>query len=95
MEVAVAPESETAWLNRSQIAELFDRDIRTVGKHINAALKEELFGEAAAAKFLAATKHGAVKEKAQTHETEYFTWDGVLSAEYRVKPKNDIIFRNE
>lgn len=35
---------ETVWLNRSQMAELFDRDIKTIGKHINNALKEELEG---------------------------------------------------
>ena len=30
------------WLNRQQLADLFDRDIKTIGKHINNALKEEL-----------------------------------------------------
>ena len=38
----VAVEHETVWLNRTQMAELFDRDIKTIGKHINNALKEEL-----------------------------------------------------
>ena len=33
---------ETVWLNRQQIAELFGRDIKTVGKHINNVLNEEL-----------------------------------------------------
>ena len=33
---------ETVWLNRQQLADLFDRDIKTIGKHINNALKEEL-----------------------------------------------------
>jgi hypothetical protein len=35
-------EKENVWLNRQQIAILFDRDIKTIGKHINNALKEEL-----------------------------------------------------
>ena len=35
-------ENESVWLNRGQIAELFERDIKTIGKHINNALKEEL-----------------------------------------------------
>ena len=35
-------ENETVWLNRQQIAQLFGRDIKTIGKHINNALKEEL-----------------------------------------------------
>ena len=38
----VAVEQETVWLNRNQMAELFGRDIKTIGKHINNALNEEL-----------------------------------------------------
>ena len=40
----VAVENETVWLNRNQMAELFERDVKTIGKHINYALKEELSG---------------------------------------------------
>ena len=42
LDVTVSPDSETVWLNRNQIAQLFGRDIKTIGKHINNALKEEL-----------------------------------------------------
>ena len=35
-------ENESVWLNRQQIALLFDRDVKTIGKHINNALREEL-----------------------------------------------------
>ena len=35
----VRVENETVWLNRNQIALLFDRDVKTIGKHINNALK--------------------------------------------------------
>lgn len=38
----VAVEQEIVWLNRNQMAELFGRDIKTIGKHINNALNEEL-----------------------------------------------------
>lgn len=38
----VAVEQATVWLNRNQMAELFGRDIKTIGKHINNALNEEL-----------------------------------------------------
>lgn len=47
----VAVENETVWLNRNQMAELFDRDVKTIGKHINNALKEELEGQWVVAKF--------------------------------------------
>ncbi|MBR4260085.1 MAG: virulence RhuM family protein [Kiritimatiellae bacterium] len=35
-------ENETVWLNRHQMAQLFDRDVKTIGKHIANALSEEL-----------------------------------------------------
>lgn len=34
-EITVTLDNETVWLNRQQLAELFDRDIKTIGKHIN------------------------------------------------------------
>ncbi len=37
----VNTDGDTVWLNRSQLAELFDNDVKTIGKHINNALKEE------------------------------------------------------
>ena len=48
----VAVDHETVWLNRNQMAELFDRDVKTIGKHINNALREELESDkATVAKF--------------------------------------------
>ena len=41
----VIVKNETVWLNRNQLSELFERDIKTIGKHINNALKEELSGQ--------------------------------------------------
>ena len=42
IQMEVRLHDETVWLNRNQLAILFDRDIKTIGKHINNALKEEL-----------------------------------------------------
>lgn len=42
VKLSVTVEDETVWLNRNQMSELFDRDVKTIGKHINNALKEEL-----------------------------------------------------
>ena len=40
IKLEVNMKDETVWLNRQQIAELFDRDIKTIGKHITNALTE-------------------------------------------------------
>lgn len=86
-------QDETVWLNTKQIAELFDRDYKTIRKHINNALKEELQNEVVVAKFATTTKHGAIDNKNQTHELNYYNLDVILSVGYRVKSNNGIIFR--
>ena len=53
---------ETVWLNRQQIATLFDRDIKTIGKHINNALNEELKGIPIVANFATIQKEGERQE---------------------------------
>ena len=51
-------ENETVWLNREQIAQLFGRDVKTIGKHINNALKEELSNFLVVANFATTEKYG-------------------------------------
>ena len=89
----VAVDHETVWLNRNQMAELFDRDVKTIGKHINNALKEELEGQEVVAKFATTTPHGAIEGKTQTHMTEYYNLDVIISVGYRVKSKRGVEFR--
>jgi len=89
----VAVENETVWLNRKQMAELFDRDIKTIGKHINNAMKEELNDAVVVANFATTTVHGAIEGKTQTHMTEYYNLDVIISVGYRVKSKRGIEFR--
>ncbi len=93
IEVRLEPENDTVWLNRNQLAELFGRDIKTIGKHINNALREELCDQVVVAKFATTTQHGAIEGKTQTHLTEYYNLDMILSVGYRVKSKRGIAFR--
>ena len=41
-QIVVYQPNETVWLNRHQMAQLFGRDVKTIGKHIANALSEEL-----------------------------------------------------
>ena|SRR3712207_1514611 len=87
-------EGENVWLNRQQMAELFNRDIKTIGKHINNALKEELNGvSSVVAKFATAKKYGRVAEMTQTTYPQYYNLDMILSVGYRVKSKRGVEFR--
>jgi hypothetical protein len=56
--VEVRLEDENVWLNRQQISVLFDRDIKTIGKHINNALNEELAVFSTVAKFATTATNG-------------------------------------
>lgn len=85
--------ADTVWLNRNQLAELFGRDVKTIGKHIGNALKEELEESEAVAKFATTTRHGAIEGKTQTHLTEYYNLDMIISVGYRVKSKRGVEFR--
>ena len=79
---------ETVWLNRQQLAELFGRDIKTIGKHINNALNEELKDDnSVVANFATTATDG------KTYNVEYYNLDVIISIGYRVKSKNGIIFR--
>ena len=84
---------ETVWLNSEQMAQLFGRDYKTIRKHINNALKEELKNEVVVAKFENTTEHGAIQGKTQTHMVEYYNLDMIISVGYRVKSNNSVIFR--
>ena len=81
---------ETVWLNRQQLSELFGRDIKTIGKHINNALNEELKDMATVAKFATVQKEG---NREVTRDIEYYNLDMILSVGYRVKSDKGIIFR--
>lgn len=91
--LSVPVEQETVWLNRDQMAELFDRDVKTVGKHINNALKEELDNQVVVAKFATTTPHGAIEGKTQTHMRDFYNLDVIISVGYRVKSKRGVEFR--
>ena len=86
-------QDETVWLNTEQMAMLFDRDYKTIRKHINNILEEELKGEMVVAKFANTTEHGAIVGKTQTHMIDYYNLDVIISVGYRVKSQNGIIFR--
>ena len=92
--IEVRIDDETVWLNRQQIAILFGRDVKTIGKHINNIFsEEELVRKLVVANFATTTQHGAMKEKTQTISVEYYNLDVIISVGYRVKSKQGTQFR--
>ncbi|WP_195647298.1 virulence RhuM family protein [Bacteroides ovatus] len=90
VKLEVRLENETVWLNRQQLAELFGRDIKTIGKHINNALNEELSDIPTVAKFATVGIEGG---RTVTRQVEYYNLDMILSVGYRVKSKRGVEFR--
>lgn len=80
---------ETFWLNTEQIAQLFDRNSKTIRKHINNALEEEL-DSSTVAKFATVQKE---ENRDVMRNIDYYNLDMIISVGYRVKSKNGIIFR--
>ena len=78
-------QNKTVWLNRNQMAVLFNRDVKTIGKHINNALQEEL--SPVVAIFATTATDGKV------YQVEYYSLDVILSVGYRVKSSQGIEFR--
>ncbi|MDE5791199.1 MAG: virulence RhuM family protein [Muribaculaceae bacterium] len=91
VKLEVRLENETVWLNRQQIATLFDRDVKTIGKHIANALKEELDGVPTVANFATVQIEG---NRTVTRNIEYYNLDVIISVGYRVKSKRGVQFRS-
>lgn len=87
MHLNVKVDEDTVCLNRQQLALLFGRDIKTIGKHIGNALREELNGFSVVAEFATTASDG------KTYQVEHYNLDMILSVGYRVKSKEGIYFR--
>ena len=85
---------DTVWLNTEQMATLFGRDRTVITRHINNIFKsQELSKKEVCAKFAHTTEHGALKDRTQTRELDFYNLDMIISVGYRVNSKQGIIFR--
>lgn len=91
VKLPVNVENGSVWLNQNQIAKLFDRDIKTIGKYISTALKEELDNiESTVAEFATVQMEG---NREVERNVEYYNLDVIISVGYRIKSKRGIEFR--
>ena len=99
IKLSVPVDQETVWLNRNQMAELFERDVKTIGKHINNALKEEL-DDSTIAKFATVQNEGttmlvnsefvALLKQANTDSSKRAAVIGVSDAQLRFVTKQSV-----
>jgi prophage maintenance system killer protein len=82
---------ETVWLSQKQIGQLFERDYKTISKHILNVFKEgELDRRATVAKFATVQMEG---DREVLREIEYYNLDVIISVGYRVKSPRGTNFR--
>lgn len=89
VKLEVNMKDETVWLNVEQMAKLFDRDSKTIRKHINNALREEV-DNSTVSNFATVQKEGL---REVTRNIDYYNLDMIISVGYRVKSKNGVVFR--
>jgi hypothetical protein len=88
LELKVSVNTETVWLNRTQLSELFGRDVKTIGKHINNIFEEkELEKISVVANFATTALDGKI------YNVEYYNLDVIISVGYRVKSQKGVKFR--
>lgn len=85
---------ETVWLTQSQIGTLFGKSKSTISEHIKNIFEEgELNEDVVVRKFRTTTQHGAIEDKTQSHDVNYYNLDVIISIGYRVKSLQGTQFR--
>lgn len=85
IQIDVRLENETVWLTANQMAVLFDRDEKTIRKHINNVFSDQEVPKDINTHFLRVV---GVKQL-----VAYYTLDVIISVGYRVKSKRGVQFR--
>lgn len=85
--IEVRVQNDTVWLTRQQLSVLFERDVKTIGKHIGNVLDEELANLPVVAKFATTASDG------KFYQTEHYNLEMIISIGYRVKSQKGIQFR--
>ena len=84
VKLEVNMKDETVWLTQTQMAQLFDRDVKTISKHIKNAFEEELDRKSNSQKMQIPNSDKSVN---------IYDLDVIISVDYRVKSNNGVIFR--
>lgn len=85
LDVPISPDKDTVWLTANQMAMLFDKDEKTVRKHINNVFSDEELS----------TENNTQKMRVVGVKqlVPFYTLDVIISVGYRVKSKRGIAFR--
>lgn len=92
--VQVVIKDETIWCTQKAMAQLFDVGIPAISKHLKNIFDEgELQKEVVVSKMEITTQHGAIEEKTQRHNVDFYNLDAIISVGYRVSSPKATKFR--
>ncbi len=92
--VGAVVKDETIWLTQRAMAELFEVQTPAISKHLRNIFAEgELTETVVVSKMEITTAHGAMPDKTQTKETQFYNLDAIISVGYRVNSRRATQFR--
>ncbi len=92
--VQVVIKDETIWCTQKAMAQLFGIGIPAISKHLKNIFEEgELQKEVVVSKMEITTQHGAIEEKMQRHNVDFYNLDAIISVGYRVSSPKATKFR--
>lgn len=85
---------ETIWLTQKGMAELFGVHTPAISKHLKNIFEEgELQEGVVVSKMEITTPHGAIQGKTQSHLTQFYNLDAIISVGYRINSRRATQFR--
>ncbi|MCM1360254.1 MAG: virulence RhuM family protein [Corallococcus sp.] len=92
--IEVRVHDESVWLTQKGMAQLFDVGVPAINKHLkNIFDSGELDPQVVISKMEITTPHGAIHNKTQTNETNFYNLDAIISVGYRINSVRATQFR--
>ena len=92
--VQVVIKDETLWCTQKAMAQLFGVGVPAISKHLKNIFDEgELDKNVVVSKMEITTQHGAMEEKTQTHNVDFYSLDAIIAVGYRVSSLKATRFR--
>ena len=86
IKIDVRLEDETVWLTQDHMVGLFGKSKKTISEHIRNIFSEgELDEQVVVRNFRTTTRHGAMPDKTQSRDVQFYNLDVIISVGYRVK----------
>ncbi len=92
--VQVVIREETIWCTQKAMAQLFGVGVPAISKHLKNIFEDgELSKDVVVSKMEITTQHGAINDKYQIHDVDFYSLDAIIAVGYRVNSLKATRFR--